>query len=1083
MDLDAVLDQFESQFDEEEKEKKKIIISNPQTEEDVAHQSQQLSSEQIQVDPIDQSLTELHLGPEISDSDVVNLIDVEIESQTEAPSVRLNASQPDVLSGCIDTTCDSLAEHLESWNPNETTTAASSSVQPDQESPVSSESTSSHHVFESIYDKYPTQSPEQENSSAEVPNADANPPVLVFQPEDLSDDEFNRLLDQLESNESEVKPEHPDSTESESETPVPREMGARPKETRRETHEDEDASADDQATVKDENSTVTNDPPDLVCVAPPSIADSPPPYSEIDPVLQEVPKVTRPTSLELRDNSEEPNINVTNEENPEEEEATNIVLGPPGSTPANPNGNSNVQIPELLQGLSEDQLILGKISPFWVPDSEAPVCMICDVRFTLVKRRHHCRACGKVLCNICCSQKFPLPYLDDKEARVCKPCKGILERLHKTEMMQAATNGASSVQGTRPNPSNPMEYCSTVPPMVQAAASEAAPLPPIMVPVSVLKRFDTTPSGDPKQVMFSDGIRPGGDLTELDEDEHTPTRRSHHHHHRGSNSKRRTGKGPAGSTDVARSMIPPDRLPYVSGRGPVEESELIKIFQESDGQTVPFTLNRNLRVYVSLVLYSPISKRVWNYRTQGLTSVGQDEVVILLVQTTDEHLPPRDIFEHLQALYETAGTGTQVVDMGHTVILSGKPFLGGTQYGGFLYFRSTFQCIDGLDLPSRPFLFAVLLTKWEMPWARVFPLRLLLRLGAEARYYPAPLWSTRLRQTVFKEIGNTIMKLLSDFRNFTYSLPIIRAMVIHMEDKLTTIIIPKNSYSQIQRALQNSNDPVLALGANFSSTADSHLVAVQREEDEPPRNPMNHSDYETQAINILNKPGKVTGASFVVLNGALKSSSGLTAKSSIVEDGIMVQVSQDRMLQIRKALNQMEDCQIDCGPVGAEKPDETVYIKWIENDKSVNAGIKSMIDGSPMDGIMSIRIKGTSQDYTNGDHCIRWTELFLLPTSGPQNDHGDFSDPPDPARVASHIAKAVCNALQPHLAKLRDQDLTPLAVRVSLDPENAGYEAGSNCSVLPQELMRNLDDHLIPVVHGQSGSRSGFELVFHVLEV
>ena len=36
-----------------------------------------------------------------------------------------------------------------------------------------------------------------------------------------------------------------------------------------------------------------------------------------------------------------------------------------------------------------------------------------------------------------------------------------------------------------------------------------------------------------------------------------------------------------------------------------------------------------------------------------------------------------------------------------------------------------------------------------------------LRLGAEARYYPAPLWSTRQRVTVYKEIGNTIMKLLS----------------------------------------------------------------------------------------------------------------------------------------------------------------------------------------------------------------------------------------------------------------------------------------------------------------------------------
>ena len=48
-------------------------------------------------------------------------------------------------------------------------------------------------------------------------------------------------------------------------------------------------------------------------------------------------------------------------------------------------------------------------------------------------------------------------------------------------------------------------------------------------------------------------------------------------------------------------MIPPDRLPYVSGRGPVDELELVKIFAEASSP-VPFTLNRNLRVYVSLVM-------------------------------------------------------------------------------------------------------------------------------------------------------------------------------------------------------------------------------------------------------------------------------------------------------------------------------------------------------------------------------------------------------------------------------------------------------------------------------------------------
>ena len=39
---------------------------------------------------------------------------------------------------------------------------------------------------------------------------------------------------------------------------------------------------------------------------------------------------------------------------------------------------------------------LGKVAPVWVPDAEAPACMQCEAKFTFTKRRHHCRACGKV---------------------------------------------------------------------------------------------------------------------------------------------------------------------------------------------------------------------------------------------------------------------------------------------------------------------------------------------------------------------------------------------------------------------------------------------------------------------------------------------------------------------------------------------------------------------------------------------------------------------------------------------------------------------------------------------------------------
>ncbi|NXT23146.1 ZFY16 protein, partial [Syrrhaptes paradoxus] len=59
--------------------------------------------------------------------------------------------------------------------------------------------------------------------------------------------------------------------------------------------------------------------------------------------------------------------------------------------------------------------------PLWVPDSEAPNCMNCQVKFTFTKRRHHCRACGKVFCGGCCKRKCKLQYME-KEARVCTGC-------------------------------------------------------------------------------------------------------------------------------------------------------------------------------------------------------------------------------------------------------------------------------------------------------------------------------------------------------------------------------------------------------------------------------------------------------------------------------------------------------------------------------------------------------------------------------------------------------------------------------------------------------------------------------------
>ena len=77
-----------------------------------------------------------------------------------------------------------------------------------------------------------------------------------------------------------------------------------------------------------------------------------------------------------------------------------------------------------------------------------------------------------------------------------------------------------------------------------------------------------------------------------------------------------------------------------------------------------------------------------------------------------------------------------------------------------------------------------------------------------------------------------------------------------MEKKLTKVFLPKDSYNSLHRALTNSNQPVLALGAVFSKEADSHLVAIQRGDEDDQQSQylgISQSDYETQAINIANK--------------------------------------------------------------------------------------------------------------------------------------------------------------------------------------------------------------------------------------
>ncbi|XP_039629776.1 lateral signaling target protein 2 homolog isoform X3 [Polypterus senegalus] len=61
--------------------------------------------------------------------------------------------------------------------------------------------------------------------------------------------------------------------------------------------------------------------------------------------------------------------------------------------------------------------------PTWVPDSACDCCSACRVVFTFLRRRHHCRSCGKIFCSSCSSNMAPIPRFGlMKPVRVCIHC-------------------------------------------------------------------------------------------------------------------------------------------------------------------------------------------------------------------------------------------------------------------------------------------------------------------------------------------------------------------------------------------------------------------------------------------------------------------------------------------------------------------------------------------------------------------------------------------------------------------------------------------------------------------------------------
>ncbi|XP_021244734.1 FYVE, RhoGEF and PH domain-containing protein 6 [Numida meleagris] len=115
--------------------------------------------------------------------------------------------------------------------------------------------------------------------------------------------------------------------------------------------------------------------------------------------------------------------------------------------------NPSKSLEEADTEKQEEASPLGSKAPIWIPDTRATMCMICTSEFTLTWRRHHCRACGKIVCQACSSNKHGLDYMKNQPARVCDHC---------FRELQKQDNQCTPKTGSPVNHKSPSSALSTV---------------------------------------------------------------------------------------------------------------------------------------------------------------------------------------------------------------------------------------------------------------------------------------------------------------------------------------------------------------------------------------------------------------------------------------------------------------------------------------------------------------------------------------------------------------------------------------------------------------------------------------------
>lgn len=87
-------------------------------------------------------------------------------------------------------------------------------------------------------------------------------------------------------------------------------------------------------------------------------------------------------------------------------------------------GHTTLEYLKLNNIPERDFVAIEDCAPLWNQDENTSACCCCGKNFTMLRRRHHCRNCGRIVCGDCSPNRTILPTVSlTIKQRICKSCE------------------------------------------------------------------------------------------------------------------------------------------------------------------------------------------------------------------------------------------------------------------------------------------------------------------------------------------------------------------------------------------------------------------------------------------------------------------------------------------------------------------------------------------------------------------------------------------------------------------------------------------------------------------------------------